>query len=77
MTRLLGVDEEFGEAAILGKLEGMKEIIEEVNKQFKDPVRFVPQDRHSFFSFLFFWVDNQEICCEVASATRFAHKFET
>nr|XP_016505208.1 PREDICTED: ATPase ASNA1 homolog [Nicotiana tabacum] len=37
MTRLLGVDEEFGEAAILGKLEGMKEIIEEVNKQFKDP----------------------------------------
>ncbi|KAK4371954.1 hypothetical protein RND71_007338 [Anisodus tanguticus] len=38
MTRLLGVDEEFGEAAILGKLEGMKDIIEEVNRQFKDPV---------------------------------------
>ncbi|KAJ8565407.1 hypothetical protein K7X08_007983 [Anisodus acutangulus] len=37
MTRLLGVDEEFGEAAILGKLEGMKDIIEEVNRQFKDP----------------------------------------
>lgn len=37
MTRLLGVDEEFGEAAILGKLEGMKEVIEEVNRQFKDP----------------------------------------
>lgn len=42
MTRLLGVDEEFGEAALLGKLEGMKDIIEEVNRQFKDPVRFLP-----------------------------------
>ncbi|KAK4379340.1 hypothetical protein RND71_001202 [Anisodus tanguticus] len=37
MSRLLGVDEEFGEAAILGKLEGMKDVIEEVNRQFKDP----------------------------------------
>ncbi|PHU29221.1 ATPase ASNA1 -like protein [Capsicum chinense] len=37
MTRLFGVDEEFGEAAILGKLEGMKDVIEEVNRQFKDP----------------------------------------
>lgn len=37
MTRLFGFDEEFGEAAILGKLEGMKDVIEEVNRQFKDP----------------------------------------
>ncbi|CAN4111684.1 unnamed protein product [Withania somnifera] len=37
MTRLFGVDEEFGEASILGKLEGMKDVIEEVNRQFKDP----------------------------------------
>ncbi|KAG6669627.1 ATPase GET3A [Carya illinoinensis] len=37
MTRLFGVDEEFGEDAILGKLEGMKDVIEQVNKQFKDP----------------------------------------
>lgn len=37
MTRLFGVDEEFGEAAILGKLEGMKDVVEEVNRQFKDP----------------------------------------
>lgn len=40
MTRLLGVGDEFNEDAILGKLEGMKEVIEQVNKQFKDPVRF-------------------------------------
>lgn len=40
MTRLFGVDEDFGEDAILGKLEGMKDIIEQVNKQFKDPVGF-------------------------------------
>lgn len=37
MTRLFGVEEDFGEDAILGKLEGMKDIIEQVNKQFKDP----------------------------------------
>ncbi|XWS35723.1 hypothetical protein CRYUN_Cryun20dG0020900 [Craigia yunnanensis] len=37
MTRLFGVDDEFGEDAILGRLEGMKEVIEQVNKQFKDP----------------------------------------
>lgn len=38
MTRMFGMDDEFGEDAILGKLEGMKEVIEQVNKQFKDPV---------------------------------------
>lgn len=38
MTRLFGVDDDFGEDAILGKLEGMKDVIEQVNKQFKDPV---------------------------------------
>ncbi|CAL5331525.1 hypothetical protein CsSME_00012639 [Camellia sinensis var. sinensis] len=37
MTRLFGVGDEFGEDAILGKLEGMKELIEQVNMQFKDP----------------------------------------
>ncbi|XVF73305.1 hypothetical protein PTKIN_Ptkin12aG0190800 [Pterospermum kingtungense] len=37
VTRLFGVDDEFGEDAILGRLEGMKEVIEQVNKQFKDP----------------------------------------
>ena len=35
---MFGVGEEFGEDAILGKLEGMKEVIEQVNRQFKDPV---------------------------------------
>ncbi|KAE8709399.1 P-loop containing nucleoside triphosphate hydrolases superfamily protein isoform 2 [Hibiscus syriacus] len=39
MTRILGVEEEFGEDAIVGRLEGMKNVIEQVNKQFKDPVR--------------------------------------
>ncbi|GLT84486.1 hypothetical protein SLE2022_027110 [Rubroshorea leprosula] len=37
MTRLFGIDDEFGEDAILGRLEGMKDVIEKVNKQFKDP----------------------------------------
>ncbi|KAJ6722834.1 ATPASE [Salix koriyanagi] len=37
MTRLFGFDDEFGEDAILGRLEGMKDVIEKVNKQFKDP----------------------------------------
>ncbi|KAL3517077.1 hypothetical protein ACH5RR_023979 [Cinchona calisaya] len=37
MTRMFGVDAEVHEDAILGKLEGMKDVIEQVNKQFKDP----------------------------------------
>ncbi|KAI4356867.1 hypothetical protein L6164_000853 [Bauhinia variegata] len=37
MTRLFGMEDEFGEDAMLGRLEGMKEIIEKVNMQFKDP----------------------------------------
>ncbi|KAK1380138.1 ATPase [Heracleum sosnowskyi] len=37
MSRLFGVGDEFGEDAILGRIEGMKDIIEQVNKQFKDP----------------------------------------
>ncbi|KAL8267803.1 hypothetical protein R6Q59_001601 [Mikania micrantha] len=37
MTRMFGVGEEFGEDAILGRLEGMKDVIEQVNRQFKDP----------------------------------------
>lgn len=39
MTSLFGFGDEFGEDAIMGKLEGMKDVIEQVNKQFKDPVR--------------------------------------
>ena len=40
MTCLLfGVDEVFGEDALLGRLEGMKDVIEQVTKRFKDPVR--------------------------------------
>ena len=32
------VVDEFAEDALLGKLEGMKDVIERVNMQFKDPV---------------------------------------
>lgn len=38
MSHLFGIGDDFGEDAILGKLEGMKDVIEQVNKQFKDPV---------------------------------------
>ena len=44
MTRFFGVDDGFSEDAILGRLEGMKDVIEQVNKQFKDPVRSYFQD---------------------------------
>ncbi|XP_021717589.1 ATPase ASNA1 homolog [Chenopodium quinoa] len=37
MTCLFGVEDDFGEDAILGRLEGMKEVIEQVNQQFRDP----------------------------------------
>ncbi|KAL1360365.1 hypothetical protein HN51_005721 [Arachis hypogaea] len=37
MTRMFGMDDDFNEDAVLGKLEGMKDVIEQVNKQFKDP----------------------------------------
>ncbi|XP_019158971.1 PREDICTED: ATPase ASNA1 homolog [Ipomoea nil] len=37
MGRLFGVGDEFGEDAILGRLEGMKDLIQQVNRQFKDP----------------------------------------
>lgn len=37
MSGLFGLSDEFSEDAILGKLEGMKDVIEQVNKQFKDP----------------------------------------
>lgn len=42
MTRLLGGGDEFAEDAMFGKLEGMKDVIEQVNKQFKDLVRYFP-----------------------------------
>ena len=38
MTRMFGMGDDFGDDAILGRLEGMKDVIEQVNKQFKDPV---------------------------------------
>ncbi|KAK4805017.1 hypothetical protein SAY86_004834 [Trapa natans] len=37
VTRLFGVDDEFGEDALLGRMEGMKDVIEQVNTQFRDP----------------------------------------
>lgn len=54
MTRLLGVGDEFGEDAILGRLEGMKDVIEQVNKQFKDPVRYYifPEKNNNYNYFL-------------------------
>ncbi|KAG6402706.1 hypothetical protein SASPL_134912 [Salvia splendens] len=42
MTRMFGVENDFGEDDILGKLEGMKDVIEQVNRQFKDPFRSLP-----------------------------------
>jgi len=36
---MFGMGEDFGDDAILGRLEGMKDVIEQVNKQFKNPVR--------------------------------------
>ncbi|KAK4758605.1 hypothetical protein SAY87_019906 [Trapa incisa] len=36
-TRLFGLGDEFGEDALLGRLESMKEVIERVNMQFKNP----------------------------------------
>jgi arsenite/tail-anchored protein-transporting ATPase len=36
---LFGLGDELNEDAMLGKLEGMKDVIEQVNEQFKDPVR--------------------------------------
>ncbi|CAL9042706.1 ATPase GET3A [Musa acuminata AAA Group] len=36
-TRLFGLGDEFSTDAMLGKLEGMKDVIEQVNRQFKDP----------------------------------------
>lgn len=54
MTRLLGVGDEFGEDAILGRIEGMKDVIEQVNKQFKDPVRYYifPEQNNNYNYFL-------------------------
>ncbi|KAI3681687.1 hypothetical protein L6452_36490 [Arctium lappa] len=37
MSRMFGVGDELGEDAILGRLESMKDVIEQVNRQFKDP----------------------------------------
>ena len=40
MTHMFGMDDDYSDDAILGRLEGMKDVIEQVNRQFKDPVRF-------------------------------------
>lgn len=37
VSRMFGVEDEFGEDAIMGKLEGIQDVIEQVNKQFRDP----------------------------------------
>ncbi|KAL8541268.1 hypothetical protein ACS0TY_002492 [Phlomoides rotata] len=37
MTRLFGIADDFGEDDLLGRLEGMRDVIEQVNRQFKDP----------------------------------------
>lgn len=47
---MFGIEDEFGEDALLGRLEGLKDVIEQVNRQFKDPVTFAPLP---FFSTLF------------------------
>ncbi|KAK8955255.1 hypothetical protein KSP40_PGU016923 [Platanthera guangdongensis] len=36
-SRLLGFGDDFSEDAVLGRLEGMRDVIQQVNKQFKDP----------------------------------------
>lgn len=36
-SRLFGLGDELNEGAMLGRIEGMKDVIEQVNKQFKDP----------------------------------------
>nr|GEV63495.1 ATPase ASNA1 homolog [Tanacetum cinerariifolium] len=37
ISRLFGVGDELGEDAILGRLEGMNDVIKQVNREFKDP----------------------------------------
>uniref|UniRef100_A0A0D3C6V3 ArsA/GET3 Anion-transporting ATPase-like domain-containing protein n=1 Tax=Brassica oleracea var. oleracea TaxID=109376 RepID=A0A0D3C6V3_BRAOL len=37
MSRLFGMEDELGEDALLGRLEGLKDVIQHVNRQFKDP----------------------------------------
>ncbi|KAL3696342.1 hypothetical protein R1sor_010418 [Riccia sorocarpa] len=37
VSRMFGSGDEFGEDAIMGKLEGMKAVIERVNEQFRNP----------------------------------------
>ncbi|XP_028769028.1 ATPase ARSA2 isoform X2 [Neltuma alba] len=37
MSSMFGMGDDFAEDALLGKLEGMKDVIERVNMQFKDP----------------------------------------
>ena len=39
MTSLFDVGDEFDKDTILGRLEGTKDIIEQVNKLFKNPIR--------------------------------------
>ncbi|KAH7293049.1 hypothetical protein KP509_28G009500 [Ceratopteris richardii] len=36
-SRMFGAEDEFGEAAIMSKLEGIQDVIERVNQQFRDP----------------------------------------
>lgn len=45
---MFGVEDEFGEDAIMGKLEGIQDVIEQVNKQFRDPVSSLASIRNFF-----------------------------
>ena len=36
---MFGAEEEYGEDALMSKLEGIQGVIEQVNKQFRNPVR--------------------------------------
>jgi arsenite-transporting ATPase len=46
---LFGLGDELNEDAMLGRLEGMKDVIEQVNRQFKDPVSLTKTCRESEF----------------------------
>ena len=42
VSRMFGLEDELTDDALGGKLEGMKDVIERVNTQFRDPVSFGP-----------------------------------
>lgn len=60
MTRLFGMDDEFGEDAILGRLESMKDVIERVNRQFKDPVRY-QNHKFLYYAKIFVFIEAEKL----------------